>query len=310
MLTTRRFTHSLILLGAFFATLAEPVSGDDDKAELALLPINTSEASDAKITNVTFSATAIGEELYKVLAGGLAETGKIELADKGMVIKQVTQNGVSESDYANTAAMNDLASALGVRYLLTGKIKRIHFHREVSAAPENVLEVNVTQTGKIIYIINVFDAQSDKFPIENERVTAILDLSEIPARQRINLTVQEFKNILLDTLALDVIERSLKAIFPLKVVSLEDSGLVVLNQGQDFDLSVGDRFAVFNEGKTFRDPDTGRYLGTERKYAGTIQVIGVHSQYSTARARTKQTPSVPIKRGSVCVPLPPPEIKN
>ena len=73
--------------------------------------------------------------------------------------------------------------------------------------------------------------------------------------------------------------------YPVKVVDVDADGKVLLNYGEGL-LSQGDVFAVFQEGKEIRDPDTGAVLGNSEKLLGLVKVTEVMPKMSKATMMT------------------------
>jgi curli biogenesis system outer membrane secretion channel CsgG len=73
--------------------------------------------------------------------------------------------------------------------------------------------------------------------------------------------------------------------YPVKVVDVDADGQVMLNYGEGL-LAAGDVFAVFQQGKEIRDPDTGAVLGNSEKYLGLVKITEVMPKMSKATMMT------------------------
>src|SRR5579862_789702 len=73
--------------------------------------------------------------------------------------------------------------------------------------------------------------------------------------------------------------------YPVKVVDVDADGQVVLNYGEGL-LAAGDVFAVFQEGREIRDPDTGAVLGNSEKLLGLVKITEVMPKMSKATMMT------------------------
>ncbi len=69
--------------------------------------------------------------------------------------------------------------------------------------------------------------------------------------------------------------------FPIKVIKVQNDGLLVLNYGEIF-FSEGDRLAMYEVGEAFVDPDTGETLGAEETLLGTAKVVDVDKRFAKA----------------------------
>jgi hypothetical protein len=63
--------------------------------------------------------------------------------------------------------------------------------------------------------------------------------------------------------------------YPVKVVDVDADGQVLLNYGEGL-LAAGDFFALFQQGREIRDPDTGAILGNSEKYLGLVKITDDH----------------------------------
>ncbi len=65
-------------------------------------------------------------------------------------------------------------------------------------------------------------------------------------------------------------------------VSVSAGDTVILDQGRGRGVEVGDRYAVFQEGRTSLHPFTGRPIRIPREVIGEVAVVSVYEQMSTA----------------------------
>ncbi|MDP8212786.1 MAG: CsgG/HfaB family protein [Candidatus Zapsychrus exili] len=72
-------------------------------------------------------------------------------------------------------------------------------------------------------------------------------------------------------------------LFPVKVVNISSSGVIMLNYGSGF-LNEKGVFDVFSQGEEIVDPDTGEVLGSEEEKVGRIEITSVHEKFSKAKA--------------------------
>ena len=70
--------------------------------------------------------------------------------------------------------------------------------------------------------------------------------------------------------------------YPIKVIKIQDNGLLILNYGEIF-FSKGDRLAMFEVGESFVDPDTGERLGAEETLLGTAKIVSVDKRFARAK---------------------------
>lgn len=73
--------------------------------------------------------------------------------------------------------------------------------------------------------------------------------------------------------------------YPVKVVDVDADGQVLLNYGEGL-LAAGDVFALFQQGREIRDPDTGAVLGNSEKFLGLVKISEVMPKMSKATMLT------------------------
>ena len=70
-------------------------------------------------------------------------------------------------------------------------------------------------------------------------------------------------------------------IYPVRVIAKQADGTIVVNYG-DSVLSKGDILRVFKMGESFKDPDTGKVLGSEETEIGRLVVTETTASFSKA----------------------------
>ena len=74
---------------------------------------------------------------------------------------------------------------------------------------------------------------------------------------------------------------------PIKVISIQKDGTLILNYGNVF-LANGDHLILFEVGESFVDPDTGEVLGSDETEVGRIVVTIAETRFSRARVIGEQ----------------------
>ena len=69
---------------------------------------------------------------------------------------------------------------------------------------------------------------------------------------------------------------------PVRVVTVQRDGTIILNYGAVF-FNAGDQLVVFEVGESFTDPDTGIVLGAEEVELGRIEITRAEAQFSRAK---------------------------
>lgn len=91
-------------------------------------------------------------------------------------------------------------------------------------------------------------------------------------------------------------ERTLEAIYPIKVAALNGPDELVLNRGGD-DMPVGQRLDISNPGEEIMDPASGESLGVAERWVGQIEITRVTPKVAYAKVLSK---AEPIAAGAIC----------
>jgi len=75
-----------------------------------------------------------------------------------------------------------------------------------------------------------------------------------------------------------------------KIIKTDKSGNILVNAGENANITPGMVFQVSRPGESIVDPDTGMELGAESTFLGSIQVSQVLKKYSKAKPLALQSP--------------------
>jgi hypothetical protein len=129
--------------------------------------------------------------------------------------------------------------------------------------------------------------------IVNARTSAMLatEKGDVSKKWRKMYTSRPSANAPVEPAILDEVQRELcnqlvlkvvDAIFPIRVLRLNNQGIVFLNRGQAAGVKAGDTYDVFREGEALIDPDTGETLGSEETKVARVKVDQVLAKFSKA----------------------------
>ena len=219
-----------------------------------------------------------------VMERGRMETvfGEQLLGQAGLTDVGGQVGGVSGVDYliygsitkfgASTSGLN-VSSSGGVGSLLGGRARRA-FGGGVQTAnvtTEMAVDIRITdvETGQIIL------ADSVEGTAETGRAFAIAGIGSSESSADPFADVQRI-------MAARLAETIVMTRFPMRVISVQDDGTLIINYGDAF-LSPGQQLVAVEIGASFTDPDTGQVLGTEETEIGRVEIIETQAQYSRAR---------------------------
>ena len=104
------------------------------------------------------------------------------------------------------------------------------------------------------------------------------------------------EHAIVDAIGRAVSERTLEAIYPLKVAAIPAPGEVMLNRGGD-DVAVGRVLDIFNPGNAVTDPATGESLGVAEHLVGSVEITRVTPKASYAKVIAKTSD---VSVGALC----------
>jgi hypothetical protein len=89
-------------------------------------------------------------------------------------------------------------------------------------------------------------------------------------------------------------------VYPMKVIKRTKTNQVDINRGKDGGLKVGDKLDVFFAGEELIDPDTGKSLGSDEEFIGTVKVSRILPKITYAKIISEEdAESVPIGAGNI-----------
>ncbi|NCC60133.1 MAG: hypothetical protein EOM12_04165 [Verrucomicrobiae bacterium] len=203
---------------------------------------------------------------------------KFDVLERGRLNETLKEIDFGESDYANAAKVVPMGQALNAEYVALPEIDVVHLVLEVRDIPY-VDRVQPRLKGKMIVRMRVVDTASTK--------TVAACTEEVEVERRIKdddpFWASEMNNLVLDlysTAALRLLNRTLEAVYPVRMLEL-NKDRVVLNRGHGA-IDVGDEFEIFTLGKAYVDPDTGEMLGRRETKVASIRVHRVAPKFSEA----------------------------
>ncbi len=276
------------------------------KSTIAVLPFTISSGIEVKVSsphggNLHLTRTIIMREFSNQLNQFLVKSRKFTVLDRENIARVMDENKLTESEWAKPGQEQKVGKLLTADYLVNGTINRLEFkvipqHIAITGetAPRIItsfkvqFSITAVATGKVVFADQV-----------TEKLTSTMVRREIPAKERRDFTLGDYKELLFEKTVTKVGNAILAAVFPVKIAAV-DGNEVTLNRGQGAGIRVGQSYQVYKVGQAVIDPDTHEVLGRSEKLVGTVLVTAVEPRFSKAKViKTLE----PMQRGWICRPV-------
>lgn len=284
---------SLWFLGAFF--IANLTFGQDDRASVA---VRTPALGDA-FNNKAPAGLNMGL-LHTEIEAAITESRKLRVLTrkKGALkaIRSEQEFASSELAAGDAAASGELANA---DFLILPVVENFQLLREHKRMPNfdekyfmvdrGMLQVSAQMMDNVSgEIVKTFSVKSD-FSTERKVVNGKRGRPDVGHYASMAKQVSaRLTNSLVD------------AVFPMKVVSRDRRGQVIINRGDDGGLNLGEILEVYYVGEEMIDPDTGKSLGALEEYVGEVEVVRINPKFTITKVRAEADEELaPISSGDI-----------
>ena len=256
-----------------------------EKPTLAVMPFQVNPLMRTiTVNNVVITRQVMEREFSNQLTSFLVKSRKFNVLNRTDIRRIIAENNLTNSQWAKPGQEQMVGKLLVSDYLITGTINRLEFAvRRRRIALTNEIARNITATFKFQFKITA--VKSGKVVSANQ-ITEKLTNSEvrrlIPAAERRNWGVSEYKDLLFERATIKAGNDILAEIYPIKIASVNGES-VMLNRGKGAGIKTGQIFKVFNQGNVVTDPDTGEVLGASEEEAGTIKISAVNPKFSSGK---------------------------
>lgn len=273
-----------VLMGCFGVLLAGSLLAQGGRETLAVATVGATEALKADMGRRGMAASfkRVLESLDQHLVTSLAQSRKFTIVGRKGLLKDVLgEQDLAESGLVAADDAPELGQLKGAKYTLTITMDSFLENREIAAFAEgrkmkrrfqlSAQAVIVdTTTGEIFDTANV---QLDKIDI--------VDLPDNVSETEIGARTDALMPALARELAAKVAATTVAAVFPIKVIDIEDETVLTLNRGDSF-FTVGDTVQLYGASRTITDPDTGEVIKRKGRPVGTARITSVEPAYSQA----------------------------
>jgi len=274
---------------------------------MAVLPFQISPViRTASIGNLNITRTVVEREFSTELINFLTKSRKFNMLSRTQITKIMDENKLTESDWVKTGQAQKMGKLLVADYLVTGTINRLEFQ---------VIKQNIKITGETAPRVvatfkcqfQVIESSSGKIMFADQVIRKLKSIDvrrEIPAEERKDWTLADFKDLLFAKTATEIGNAILSGIFPIKIIEIKNSS-VVFNRGKGAGIKIGNKYNVIRQGKSLVDVDTGELLGASEEKIGLVEVTSVEVKFSKGKVLSG---AAKIKYGDIC--RSPKKIKN
>jgi hypothetical protein len=282
-----------------FTLVCSVFAAPEKQPTIAILPFKVgANTSISEIGQVRITREIVENEFTNQLTEFLVRSRKFNVLNRTDINRIMDENKLTESEWAQPGQEQRVGKLLVADYLVTGNINRLEF---------NLIKQNIKITGETApRLVATFKTQYRITEVATGKVVAAGQITEvlrsadvrreIPAQERRDWTMSDYKDMLFNKAAVRVGNDVLAGIYPVKIASVNGSE-VIINRGDGAGISAGQIYLVFNVGEAVIDPDTGENLGSAEKKIAEISVTAVNPKFSKAKI-ISQTGEV--QSGAVC----------
>ncbi|NYS60499.1 CsgG/HfaB family protein [Vreelandella salicampi] len=251
-----------------------PGSGaQSNRRRLAVYPVEM-DATALRLSGQSLSPSEVSRRITQSLVRALVSSRRFNVLDRDMRTAMTAEQRFVASGRAGLAQKAMLGRELGADYLLTARLTELDMSmKEVS----NPITGERSQQGEGVATLEarvVIPATGQV--MWSHTLTTDLAALGIDAPNGGGFSQQVY-----DRLGDELTFQALNVIYPLRVVESEPEQLV-LNQGQGM-VRQGQRWAVYDIGKAYKDPYHGERLGARETWQADVEISRVAPKVAYAR---------------------------
>ena len=266
------------------------------RKRLAVLPFRTGEGTFQR-GDQPAEKSQLERQLRRALVDQLVQSRRFAVLDREFGQELQKERDTLVSPDVSPEERARLGRAFGADYVLTGSLEEFQLQVQRSA---------FRASGRELQRLSVVSRFSYRIIEMATGQTVVADTLKMPPSPPFPTGTQpstEVESQIIGAMALQVGSRIVWTIYPVKIVSVPETGEVVLNQGGAA-LQPGNQLDAFNLGQRLIDPYTKEFIGYEEHLAATLEITRVLPK--TAYARILSTSSALVV-GALCRPAVAPE---
>lgn len=256
----------------------QPQTAPKGKATLAVSMVRLNPS--ARTTDIE---TGHMDRLTDELVNALNNSNRFVLMERREV-----DSVLDEKAFAAIASGEDIRNRVGqlkgADYLIMGEVTNLYYDTE-SHRISYVNEVQVDRTG----------IMEGNFRIVNGQTGAVVASDKVRLNKKVKNLQDPTQLItsLMDQFITQIVGKVVENIYPIKVLSMAQDGMVYINRGEDGGIKKGLRFDVFHPGAELKDPDTGVSFGREEIKVASVEIETAEKSRAKAKIIPGQSGSEP-----------------
>lgn len=236
----------------------------------------------------------LGEDFAAQLTDALIKSGKFIVLSRTELDKIFTEQDLVESARLAKSFTAKKGKVIPAQILVTGKITEFEENKEVDSQGLTIHGVTLggsKSSAHIAVIIQIIDSTTGEV-LDSRRVEGGADARgfRIGYSGSWSIGSSSFKKtplgkatqIAIDRAVVYIADRLSQIPWQGRVVTVKE-GVVYINAGSQAGITSGMKFAVYRQGESLIDPETGIELGAEKEKIGEISVIEAESRFSKAK---------------------------
>ncbi len=272
------------LAGWLWILMAGSLFAQGGKETLAVATVGATPALKADMAkrNMAASFERVLQSLDQHLVTSLAQSRKFTIVGRKGLLKDVLdEQDLAQSGLASAESAPEAGQLKGAKYTLTTTMDSFLENREVASFAEGRKMKRRFQLSAQAVIVDT--TTGEVFDTANVQLDKI-DIVDLPANvseTEVGARTDELMPALARELAEKVSATTVAAVFPVKVIDIEDEKVLTLNRGSPF-FAEGDRVELYGASRTITDPDTGEVIKRKGKPVGKARITSVEPAYSQA----------------------------
>lgn len=266
------FGLGLAVLGA-----AAPAVAQSKKASIAVAPFTFHR--DVRARPDAELETGM---LTKKFITALGQSRKFDVVERDQLDRLLEEMQLSDAGFTDPKRAIQAGKMFGVDYFLLGEVSVFTVTTRVTPIPRTSWWLKRTSV-RLIADMRIVDSRTSKIvatekgDVNREWKKRYRDRPSASTRVEPAI-LDEVQRELCEQLVLKVIN----AVYPLKVLKVNQAGVVFVNRGQGGGVAEGEVYDTFVPGEELVDPDTGESLGSEETKVGRIRITQVLPKFSKA----------------------------
>ena len=244
-----------------------------NRRKIAVMPFHTLDKRYI-MGKYTYKGKEVADILTQALVTNMTQARKFAVLDRSYVSDMAKEMNLLNSSEVNLSQKVKLGQKLGADYIIVGTIKNASIY-EKNSYNRSLGTKNQSNMVELIvdYRVIVVGTSQIKWS-DTQKVT----LQSSNTNQSFRMLMQNS----MEKLASKITTSLLQNIYPIRVLKVTNSGMIVLNQGGN-SVKKGMRLDVMHAGKKMYDPYTKELLGNIEEKVAEIEVIRVTPKLSYAK---------------------------